>query len=338
MSTPFGLCGDSPHEALVAIDRKAGTAVANRAARELFRLDETSPLTALPARLATDPAEQEAFRTTLETGKELRLTSNPEGISCRVLVHRTDDPDTLLLHLKDTRELEMIKFQLSEYAEALITNFYHLEVANRSIGNVEKEKTSIVQAAIEWWPGPWEMSDRYNLRPLRASPPWPAGSPRQAASFAPAELEVLAPGRPAARHRQAGRHLRHPAQAGPAGRHGTADRGEAPPVRVRTAGNLPDFTAIAEICVRPPRTLGRDRLPAPALRCSHPPCRYGHSCADTFDAICTNRPYRPAHGIDYAYHQITGNNGTQFNPQVVDWFLTVPREDFVRIEGQWQIS
>lgn len=337
MNTPFGLCGDSPHEALVAVDRKTGTALANRAARELLHLEETLPLAALPARLAADPAEQEAIRTTLDTGKEARLASNPERISCRVLVHRTDDPDILLLHLKDIRELEMIKFQLSEYAEALITNFYHLEVANRSIGSVEKEKTSIVQAAIEVVAMTLEMSDRYTYGHSRRVSAL-ACRIAEAGGFAPAELEIL---RRAALLHDIGKLgvisdiLRKPAPLDDMERLIVEKH---PQYGYDLLGNLPDFTAIAEIVYAHhehwdgtgyPRRLSGAAIPLSATVIS---------CADTFDAICTNRPYRPAHGIDYAYHEITANNGTQFNPQVVDWFLTVPREDFVRIEGQWQIS
>lgn len=48
--------------------------------------------------------------------------------------------------------------------------------------------------------------------------------------------------------------------------------------------------------------------------------------ADTLDAITTRRPYRDARSFQAAYHEIKRMNGTQFDPQVVEAFLTVSEQ------------
>jgi putative nucleotidyltransferase with HDIG domain len=48
--------------------------------------------------------------------------------------------------------------------------------------------------------------------------------------------------------------------------------------------------------------------------------------ADTFDAITTTRPYRPAMTFDSAVGVIREGSGTQFDPEVVTAFLAVPFE------------
>lgn len=47
------------------------------------------------------------------------------------------------------------------------------------------------------------------------------------------------------------------------------------------------------------------------------------SIADTFDAILSDRPYRPSPGIEYAMSEIKKNAGIQFDPQVAEVFLRV---------------
>jgi HD-GYP domain-containing protein (c-di-GMP phosphodiesterase class II) len=45
--------------------------------------------------------------------------------------------------------------------------------------------------------------------------------------------------------------------------------------------------------------------------------------ADAFDAITNHRSYQPALSIEYAIQEITTNAGTQFDPGVVEAFLSV---------------
>ena len=47
--------------------------------------------------------------------------------------------------------------------------------------------------------------------------------------------------------------------------------------------------------------------------------------ADAFDAITNHRSYQPAMSVDFAIAEITANSGTQFDPAVVEAFLTVAR-------------
>ncbi len=46
--------------------------------------------------------------------------------------------------------------------------------------------------------------------------------------------------------------------------------------------------------------------------------------ADTFDAITSDRPYRKAQSLEVARQVIRDNSGTQFDPKVVDAFLSLP--------------
>jgi hypothetical protein len=49
------------------------------------------------------------------------------------------------------------------------------------------------------------------------------------------------------------------------------------------------------------------------------------SVADTFDAMTTARPYRPALGIDEAFAEFERCKGTQFDPDVVGGFLSAAK-------------
>jgi putative nucleotidyltransferase with HDIG domain len=46
--------------------------------------------------------------------------------------------------------------------------------------------------------------------------------------------------------------------------------------------------------------------------------------ADTLDAITSDRPYRPARGVEEARNEIVAWSGRQFDPEVVSVFLSVP--------------
>lgn len=55
------------------------------------------------------------------------------------------------------------------------------------------------------------------------------------------------------------------------------------------------------------------------------------SVADTFDALTTDRPYRPGMEIGVAREIIADASGTQFDPRVVDAFAAVSDGDLRRI-------
>jgi ribonuclease P protein subunit RPR2 len=55
------------------------------------------------------------------------------------------------------------------------------------------------------------------------------------------------------------------------------------------------------------------------------------SVADVFDALTTDRPYRPASTIKAARRMIVGESGTHFDPRVIVAFNTIQDETFERI-------
>lgn len=54
--------------------------------------------------------------------------------------------------------------------------------------------------------------------------------------------------------------------------------------------------------------------------------------ADTYDAMTTDRPYRKALSDSYALNEIKRCSGTQFDPEIVDAFFTIPPERWLRIK------
>jgi putative nucleotidyltransferase with HDIG domain len=55
------------------------------------------------------------------------------------------------------------------------------------------------------------------------------------------------------------------------------------------------------------------------------------SVADVLDALTTDRPYRPASPLAVAREMITAETGRQFDPQVIDAFVSIPDSTFLRI-------
>lgn len=54
---------------------------------------------------------------------------------------------------------------------------------------------------------------------------------------------------------------------------------------------------------------------------------------DTFDAITNNRPYRKARPYAVAREEIIRGAGTQFDPEVVRAFLTIPEPELLGLSG-----
>ncbi|GAC1651503.1 MAG: hypothetical protein NVS4B8_26500 [Herpetosiphon sp.] len=57
--------------------------------------------------------------------------------------------------------------------------------------------------------------------------------------------------------------------------------------------------------------------------------------ADTFDAMISDRPYRRALPIDVALKEIRRCSGTQFDPAIVDIFLSIPEEELRNVRNQY---
>ncbi len=60
--------------------------------------------------------------------------------------------------------------------------------------------------------------------------------------------------------------------------------------------------------------------------------------ADTLDAITSDRPYSQGKSFLEAYREIEISQGSQFDPQLVDVFLSIPVEKWQRIKAKTQIS
>ena len=54
------------------------------------------------------------------------------------------------------------------------------------------------------------------------------------------------------------------------------------------------------------------------------------SLADTMDAITSDRPYRKGQSLEVARREIEKHSGTQFDPQLVEVFLAVPEERWLK--------
>jgi response regulator RpfG family c-di-GMP phosphodiesterase len=59
--------------------------------------------------------------------------------------------------------------------------------------------------------------------------------------------------------------------------------------------------------------------------------------ADTFDAMTSDRPYRQALPIKYAREEIIRCSGSQFDPHVVDAFLSIPNMEWSAIKERLEI-
>jgi HD-GYP domain-containing protein (c-di-GMP phosphodiesterase class II) len=74
-----------------------------------------------------------------------------------------------------------------------------------------------------------------------------------------------------------------------------------------------------------PRGLHRDTIPLGARL---------FAVADTFDALTSDRPYRPAQSMAAAREVIAAEAGGQFDPRVVAAFLGVPLDEWERLRTQ----
>jgi len=62
------------------------------------------------------------------------------------------------------------------------------------------------------------------------------------------------------------------------------------------------------------------------------------SVVDTFDAMTSNRPYRAALSPDFSRDEIARQSGSQFDPEVVKAFLTIPQEELDLISRECSLE
>lgn len=58
------------------------------------------------------------------------------------------------------------------------------------------------------------------------------------------------------------------------------------------------------------------------------------SVIDTLDAITSDRPYREGKSFEEAFREIEKGRGSQFDPHIVDAFLSVPKEKWINIKEE----
>lgn len=73
-----------------------------------------------------------------------------------------------------------------------------------------------------------------------------------------------------------------------------------------------------------PNRLAGERIPLPARI---------FAAADTYDAITSDRPYRPARGHDEAVAELRRVSGTQLDPRVVEAFAAIPHAELERLQN-----
>ncbi len=59
--------------------------------------------------------------------------------------------------------------------------------------------------------------------------------------------------------------------------------------------------------------------------------------ADTIDAITSDRTYREGRNFDEAYREIEKNQGSQFDPLLVEVLLSIPKEEWQKIKAETKI-
>jgi putative nucleotidyltransferase with HDIG domain len=59
--------------------------------------------------------------------------------------------------------------------------------------------------------------------------------------------------------------------------------------------------------------------------------------ADTLDAITSDRTYREGRSFDEAYREIEKNQGSQFDPLLVEVLLSIPKEEWQNIKAETEI-
>lgn len=331
MTGIFGALATSPHEALFAVARGIPDVRANVAARNMFSVPDPFPLETLPALFTADADVRRGIRQAIENPANCdgAIDASNAERCCRLYFHAHEDK--VIIHVRDIADVVRLTRQVGEYSAALVTNYFDLEVSRRAIGDAEKERTNLIQAAIEVVAMTMEMKDKYTY-----------GHSRRVAALSRliAATGELSRDEQDKIHRAALLHdigklgviseiLRKPGMLTEQ-EHAVIKR--HPQYGHDLLINLPHFGEIADIVLHHHENWDGNGYPDGLAGDAIPLAASIIACADSFDAICTNRPYRNGRDYDHAREEIRAGSGRQFRPDVADWFLTLATTDLLAIE------
>ena len=98
----------------------------------------------------------------------------------------------------------------------------------------------------------------------------------------------------------------------------------------RILGSIPSLRGVAAIVMHHHERWDGNGYPARLAGTNIPPGSRLFAVADTLDALLSDRCYRPATSFAGARKEIVRCSGTQFDPEAVEAFLSIPEEQWLR--------
>ncbi|MEZ5393218.1 MAG: response regulator [Bryobacterales bacterium] len=146
----------------------------------------------------------------------------------------------------------------------------------------------------------------------------------ETAGLAAATARPPGVGRLVARHRQDRHSAQRAAQAGALTDEEWRVMKTHPAIGHRMMARFPELTAESEVVKSHHERWDGEGYPDELKGAQIPLFARLFSIVDTYDAVTSDRPYRPAQGVDAAKAVIQKGAGEQFDPQLVQTFLAIP--------------